>query len=247
MQSETIGALAAALAKAQGAIKPAAMDRDNPFFKSRYATLTSLWEAARDALSANGLAVTQATDISESGDIVLITTLLHSSGEWLGGVYPVRATDAKPQSLGSAITYARRYAFGALVGLIADDDDDGNAASAPAQNKAPVKVQNGGGVPKPTMPAREQPNNTRNDSIDTAGEHGTGTTDNPFTADEAAELRKLHAIGQPMYGAEWETKRHGLAKWVSNGRTESSKQLTLPELKTLVAKLEERQRQAVPA
>ena len=242
MQSETIGALAAALAKAQGAIKPAAMDRDNPFFKSRYATLTSLWEAARDALSANGLAVTQATDVSD-GEIVLITTLLHSSGEWIGGVYPVRATDAKPQSLGSAITYARRYAFGALVGLIADDDDDGNAASAPAQ-KAPVKAQNGGGVPKPTMPVVEQPIK-RNDNLNTPDNgHTTGTDDNPFASAEAAALRKLHAIGATLYAAEWDAKRHAGALWASNKRTNSSKQLTLPELNKLIAELEDRQRQA---
>ena len=134
MQSETIGALAAALAKAQGAIKPAPMDRDNPFFKSKYATLTSLWESARAALAANGLAVTQATDFDNDGKIVLVTTLMHSSGEWIGSVYPVDPVDRKPQSLGSAITYARRYAFGALVGLSSDDDDDGNAGNGAQQS-----------------------------------------------------------------------------------------------------------------
>ena len=142
MQSETIGALAAALAKAQGAIKPAPMDRDNPFFKSKYATLTSLWESARAALAANGLAVTQATDFDNDGKIVLVTTLMHSSGEWIGSVYPVDPVDRKPQSLGSAITYARRYAFGALVGLSSDDDDDGNAGNGNgAQQSATNAVQ----------------------------------------------------------------------------------------------------------
>jgi hypothetical protein len=112
------------------------MDRDNPFFKSKYATLTSLWESARAALAKNGLAVTQATDFDGEGRLVLVTTLLHSSGEWIGSVYPVEPADRKPQTLGSALTYARRYAFGALVGLSSDDDDDGNAAQNGAQQKA---------------------------------------------------------------------------------------------------------------
>lgn len=231
MQSETIGALAAALAKAQGSIKPAAMDRDNPFFKSRYATLTSLWEAARAALSANGLAVTQTTDMGDDG-VVLITTLIHASGEWVGSAYPVRATDNKPQSLGSALTYARRYAFAALLGLVSDDDDDGNAASGNVPAKAPARTQNGGTRP----PAPPAPKPTPSEQA----EHGE-SYDNPFTSDEAAELRKMHAIGTDLYGDGWNDKRHDLAKWASRGRTASSKQLTLAELRTLTAALAKRQ------
>lgn len=82
------------------------------------------------ALAKNGLSVVQSTDLADNGDVVLITTLnaRKRRTDW-PGVYPVRATDNKPQTLGSALTYARRYAFGALVGLTSDDDDDGNAAS----------------------------------------------------------------------------------------------------------------------
>lgn len=234
MQSETIGALAAALAKAQGSIKAAQKDsavKTNSYSYS-YATLAQLWESARDALSANGLAVTQTTDMGGNGDIILVTTLLHASGEWVGGVYPVRAKDSLPQSLGSAMTYARRYALSAMLGLTSDDDDDGNAASGNVPAKAPARTQNGGTRP----PAPPAPKPTPSEQA----EHGE-SYDNPFTSDEAAELRKMHAIGTDLYGDGWNDKRHDLAKWASRGRTASSKQLTLAELRTLTAALAKRQ------
>lgn len=120
--------LAAALAKAQAAMKPALKDSTNPHFKSKYADLTSVWEACRDALTKNGLSVVQTTEFD--GDNVWIETmLLHSSGEMIKGRYPLRPTQATPQGYGSAISYARRYALAAMVGVVADDDD-GQAASA---------------------------------------------------------------------------------------------------------------------
>lgn len=226
MQSETIGALAAALAKAQGEISPAPMDRDNPFFKSKYATLTSLWESARAALSANGLAVTQVTDFDANGEIVLLTTLLHSSGEWIGGVYPVRGKDNTPQALGSALTYARRYAFGALVGLTSDDDDDGNGA------------QNGtnGGAQHATKPtAQAVPNGTTT---------GKPNGNSPAKGDDerAHAMRKLHAIGADLYGTakEWDVKRPEIVAAVTKNRATSSNDLTDKELADLTALLQKR-------
>ena len=237
MQSESTAAIAAALAKAQGQIRPAVMDRDNPYFKNRYATLTALWDAARAALAANGLAVAQTTDVDANGNVALITTLMHASGEWIGGVYPVRAADNKPQSLGSAITYARRYAFAAILGLVSDDDDDGNAANAANGNEKEVTQRttngNGGGANVKRQPA--PPTASPDDDF-------------PFDDDEEARLRdKLHAIGGKLYGKDWEAKRHELAGVFSKGRTHSSKDLTLAELRTFVTKLDERQRAAVPA
>lgn len=130
--SETIAKLATALAKAQSEIKGAKKDADNPFFKSTYADLASVWEACRKALSSNELAVTQTTEIHEGGSIVLRTTLMHSSGESVSGVLPVLVGDkATSQQLGSAITYNRRYALAAMVG-VAPEEDDGNAASETA-------------------------------------------------------------------------------------------------------------------
>jgi hypothetical protein len=128
MQSESIAALAAALSKAQADITGALKDSSNPFFKSKYADLASCWDACRKQLAANNLAVIQTTEVTESGT-VLVTTLAHSSGEWMRGTLPVVTKDNGPQAQGSGITYARRYALAAIVGL-AQIDDDAEAAQA---------------------------------------------------------------------------------------------------------------------
>jgi len=126
-QSPSIAALAKALSDAQGKIKGAVKDADNPFFKSRYADLASVWDACRAQLSAAELAVIQTTANGISG-VTVITTLAHSSGEWIRGSLTLRPVKDDPQGAGSAITYARRYALAAMVG-VAPEDDDGEAAS----------------------------------------------------------------------------------------------------------------------
>ena len=127
-QSENIAELAAALAKAQGEMTPAIKDSKNPFFKSSYADLNSVWASCRIALTKNGLAVTQATDYIND-KLMLITTLMHASGQWQKSFMPIIAAKPDAQSMGSAITYARRYSLASMVGVTPDDDDDGNAAS----------------------------------------------------------------------------------------------------------------------
>jgi len=128
MKSESIKELAGALSKAQGAFDHAKKDVANTFFKSRYADLASVIDAAKQPLADNGLSVVQIVDMTESGDMYLETMLLHSSGEFISGRYPIKPIKPDPQSVGSAITYSRRYAFSAMTGIAADDDD-GNAAS----------------------------------------------------------------------------------------------------------------------
>jgi hypothetical protein len=126
--SESINELAAALSKAQGEITGALKESANPFFKSRYADLASCWDACRGPLSKNSLAVFQAAETSTDG-LVLTTTLAHSSGQWMRASLAVTPKDDTPQAMGSALTYARRYALTAMVG-VAQVDDDGNAASS---------------------------------------------------------------------------------------------------------------------
>jgi len=130
MSAVTVGApgtLAAALAAAQGEMSSAKKDGTNPHFASHYATLAAVWDACREPLAKHGLAVVQTTE-RDDGGLVLITSLLHSSGEAVSGRMPVVAGKAGDmQSLGSALTYARRYGLAAIVG-IAPDDDDGEAA-----------------------------------------------------------------------------------------------------------------------
>lgn len=126
--SEQINELAAALCKAQGQLKGALKDSSNPFFKTHYADLTSTWDACREALQANGLAVIQ-SPLSTTDGIGVETMLVHSSGQWIRGSFVLPLAKADPQGGGSCITYARRYALAAFVG-VCPEDDDGNAAAA---------------------------------------------------------------------------------------------------------------------
>ncbi len=132
--SEQINELSAALAKAQGQIQGAKKDSTNPHFKSDYADLASVWDACRQALSGNGLSVAQSAENSEHGYGVT-TLLMHSSGQWLRGTLYLKPMKDDPQGAGSALTYARRYALAAMVG-VAPDDDDGNAASEKPSSKS---------------------------------------------------------------------------------------------------------------
>ena len=125
--SATVGKLFEALAKAQGKIESALKDKRNPFFKSSYADLSSVWDACRLQLSENGLAIIQTVEGSKE-NMVLVTWLGHNSGEWIKSRLPLIVLKHDPQSLGSAITYARRYALSAMVGICADEDDDGEKA-----------------------------------------------------------------------------------------------------------------------
>jgi len=148
IKSESIKELAAALAKAQGQFDHAIKDVKNDFFKSKYADLASVIDAAKKPLSDNGLSVCQVCETTESGDIRLETMLMHSSGEFISGSYPIRPIKCDPQAYGSAITYARRYAFSAITGIAADDDDDGNANNKRTEPyKAPPKSTD----PKPDI------------------------------------------------------------------------------------------------
>lgn len=146
--SPTIGKIADALAKAQGKIKGAVKDSENPHFRAKYADLASVWDACREQLSANGIAVIQVP--SGGPEVVSITTLLaHSSGEWIRGELSLRPVKADPQGIGSAITYGRRYGLAAMVG-VAPEDDDGEAASGRSTPRA--EKSNGNGQARTAAP-----------------------------------------------------------------------------------------------
>jgi hypothetical protein len=144
MQSENTADLSAALAKAQAVMKSATFDKTNPHFKNKYASLAAVIEAIRKPLADNGLSYTQTTEVREGG-FVLVTTLHHASGQWIAGEYPL-PVGVKPQELGSALTYARRYSLSAIACIAADEDDDaegartnGQTASAPKAKPSAVK------------------------------------------------------------------------------------------------------------
>lgn len=147
--SEKVEAIAEALAAAQKEYGAAVKDSANPYFKSKYADLSSVLGACGEPLNAHGIAVVQ--DASAEGKAVTVTTRLqHSSGQYIEGKLTLVAKDDSPQSVGSAITYARRYGLMAMAG-IAPEDDDGEAAQprgGPVVKKVEEKATNPAGANK---------------------------------------------------------------------------------------------------
>lgn len=151
-KSEQINELAAALATVQGQLAAVPMNCDNPFFKSKYADLQALWDAIREPMSKAGLSVVQ---LGEGEG--LTTILAHKSGQWIAGTMKVTPVKADPQAYGSALTYSRRYGLAAILGLVGDSDDDGNAGSETDKN--PKKQ------PKGTIEIQEWANTAKTDNI----------------------------------------------------------------------------------
>jgi hypothetical protein len=139
--SESLAEIGKALCAAQREIEHAAKDRTNPAFRQSYATLASVDDACRPALSRHGIAIVSAPSFDADARIVTVETrLIHTSGEWLAASCSSPVAKADAQGIGSAITYLRRYTLSALAGVAPGDDDDGNAATgraAPAERKAP--------------------------------------------------------------------------------------------------------------
>lgn len=136
-KSESIDQLAVALNKAQGSMKMAEKGNVNPFFKSNYTDLATAIETSRPALIANGLSIVQMPGVvKDDGTIELETYLMHISGQYIGSTMTLKAVKQDPQGYGSAITYARRYAYMAII-CLASEDDDGNAASKPVNAVLP--------------------------------------------------------------------------------------------------------------
>lgn len=121
-QSESITNLATALVAAQAEMGGAVKDSANPFFKSKYADLTSVVRAIKEPFAKHGLAYTQ-FPIRDDNGVGVVTRLIHESGEWLECEYILPMVKLDPQAAGSAITYARRYALQAMAGIPTADDD----------------------------------------------------------------------------------------------------------------------------
>ncbi len=126
-RSEKIDSLAKALSKAQAQMELAEKNADNPFFKSSYADLSAIIKAAKKPLADNGLAISQLLHPSEIVAIVT-TVLMHDSGQYITSTIQLKPKVNDPQGMGSAITYARRYAYGSIIGLSAEDDDANEAS-----------------------------------------------------------------------------------------------------------------------
>ena len=141
--SESIAKLATALSIVQGKLTHAKKDSANPFFKSKYADLESVWDACRNLLAENGLAVMQFPGEFVDGTMSLNTVLTHSSGEYMSYLMSVPVTKPDAQGAGSALSYMRRYSLAAVIGVVSanQEDDDGNAASNKTFNQPVVKAK----------------------------------------------------------------------------------------------------------
>ena len=199
-QSEQIHDLAAAIVAAQLKMVPAAKDHVNPYFNSKYADLASVWEALvcfREA----GIAITQSPMEAPAGHLALETQLTHVTGQWMRSRLVVPLVKQDPQSAGSALTYARRYALGCMTGLVTEADDDGNRAG-----QAPERPQS---AQEPRAPAPPNP------SVD----FGDVTVGKDQTPIKELDLKGMHwwkghyeqKLADPKnatsrYRAEWEEK-----------------------------------------
>ena len=135
--------LAKAMAKAQSEFGEVPLDSENPFFHSRYASLKSVMETVRPVLAKNGLSIIQTTGF-QGERFGLYTTLLHTSGDSLSGFYWINPAKPDPQGLGAAVSYARRYAMAAMLGIVNDTDDDGNATGGTVNRNTQTNVQENG-------------------------------------------------------------------------------------------------------
>lgn len=134
--------LAPALVALQADLKPVSKSKTNPFYKSSYAPLSEVMESIQPLLATHSLAISQfMTHLN--GDSALRTLLVHSSGQYIEDTSPLLLTKKDAQSQGSAVTYARRYGIMSVLGIVADEDDDGNKASRPAPKATEVTVKKG--------------------------------------------------------------------------------------------------------
>jgi hypothetical protein len=205
--------LAKALASAQGEFGTVPQSGKNPFHKSTYSTIEDYVNAAKPVLAKHGLSISQAPDLMD-GQFVLTTILMHQSGEHLTSHQPIFAAKQDAQSMGSAITYARRYSYGSVLGMASGDfDDDGNAATAkPVKQANPPVAQPPAKSPAPKAPSQ--------------GERGTPNQSIEERVNAAPHLGGLTALYDGIKGeieAMDEAKRNEVLALFSNRKAELTK------------------------
>lgn len=144
-QSDSINELATALAKAQGEYPIFSSNRENPFFKSRYADLSYIFSIAFPILSKHGLSISQEEQESKDASVVLVTVLRHSSGQYISSRSRFTPQKADPQSFGSALNYRKRYAVCSLLGIAVSSDsveDDAEEIMKDTRNEVGVIGEN---------------------------------------------------------------------------------------------------------
>lgn len=204
--------LAKALASAQAEFGTVPQSGMNPFHKSKYSTIEDYVNAAKPILAKHGLSISQAPNLLET-QFVLTTILMHESGEHLVSHQPIFAAKQDAQSMGSAITYARRYAYGSVLGMASGDfDDDGNAAAAKPVKQANPPSQKPAKSPAPATPSH--------------GERGTTNQSIEERVNATPHLGGLTALYDGMKGeieAMDEAKRNEVLALFSKRKTELTK------------------------
>lgn len=215
--------IASAFVKARGEMS-ATVTKDAKGNFGKYTTLAAIVEASCAILAKHGLAVVQEAGMNEHG-VTIDTWLIHESGATIYfGTLPLPLSDRKPQAVGSALTYGRRYALAAALGL-APDDDDGQAAqdaqARPQQAKSPVKVQSS--------------THTQNAAPDAIFEHDKGG--GLLTTEQSKRIQEL---GTEYYGQEWQEKGPELAELFSKGAVKRTGELNEVEAEKLIKGLEKK-------
>lgn len=139
MEMENTNEIAAALAKAQAVMQNAKYNKVNPHFRNKYADLAAIIDAVKKPLTDNGIAFSQVTHIIRAEDgwtFTLYTTLHHTSGQSIRTAYPLPFMPDKPQVMGSALTYARRYSLASIAGISAEEDLDANGVAEETAKRA---------------------------------------------------------------------------------------------------------------
>ena len=207
-QSENITELAKALLNVQRTVQPIAKDAENPFTKSWYASLNSVMDACRAALIENDIWMCQhPVPVEQPNSLGLVTKLTHAeSGQWQSSLAVVPLPKADPQGMGSAITYARRYALTAMLGMVTEDDDGEGAKNG---KKAPVR-------PKlPVIPPESQKSRQRDPS--------TANNISPPSDRPSTSLENL----PPLDGVTYQhvTAQDGRPCIIATGNTQAKKEL----------------------
>lgn len=208
-KSEQINELAAALSKAQGEIGGAIVDSKNPYFNSEYASLESVINVSKEPLAKNGLSITQIPS-NEGTKVKLETVMMHSSGQWISGNLEMQPDKQTPQGIGSCISYARRYALSAFLGIY-EKDDDGNAAE------------------------KEKPGNEQKQPATQSKPQGPSPSIQPHHGPSEAQLKRLFAIMKTGNWTEEQVKTY--MKTTMNGISSRS-QLTGTQYQMLCSIIE---------
>lgn len=226
-QSEDITKLAKALLLVQKVLQPAVKDALNPFAKNKYATLNSIMDVCREHLIDNGIWLTQYPVPVEVGHMGLVTKLTHAeTGQWQSGLLMMPLPKADPQGYGSAMTYGRRYALSAMLGIVTEEDDDGlgyDLGGMPAAKGSSRKRQVGqakqatGKDNKPNVEFEQESRAGKAKSVDS----------NELTSQSTNMVHPVLKTMPKLDGVEYSTTttKDGKTCIIATGNTASKKQI----------------------